>query len=341
MNKKDSSQEHGSLSDVLAEDNAIDRIALGEHYEDADQLLALLACARAEVDKDIPAPPVMADLLGQDFYTEEFHTQEFQAQSAESDAPVPLTSRRSGVFRRSASTAIAAGGASISAMLTAGGVAAALAVGGLGYVAYTKSQVEETQAPTESMEPSTATNGATDTTASETGGVEESKKPAESDSATPTAESLAKETTGPTAVVKPSETPASTEETKPSETEETDSPSESATESAAETTPENTEFTPTTTVYSGDPSETATAAPAPTTDTTEEWTVTTRPVAVEETVERQEMPVEPQEVPVERQDEIRVEELPGGFPAEVLPVPIMAIEAQPAPTTEVMGSNGF
>ena len=159
MNKKDSSQEHGSLSDVLAEDNAIDRIALGEHYEDADQLLALLACARAEVDKDIPAPPVMADLLGQDFYTEEFHTQEFQAQSAESDAPVPLTSRRSGVFRRSASTAIAAGGASISAMLTAGGVAAALAVGGLGYVAYTKSQVEETQAPTESMEPSTATNG--------------------------------------------------------------------------------------------------------------------------------------------------------------------------------------
>ena len=94
-------------------------------------------------------------------------------------------------------------------------------------------------------------------------------------------------------------------------------------------------------MYSGDPSETATAAPAPTTDTTEEWTVTTRPVAVEETLERQEMPVETQEVPVERQDEIRVEELPGGFPAEVLPVPIMAIEAQPAPTTEVMGSNGF
>lgn len=110
MPNRDTSQD---LFEVFADDRVLDAISRGEHIDSADPLLQLLSSAREEAETAMPAPPTI-------------------------DVP-DMHPRRRGILRRSASAA-AAGGASITSMLVAGGVAAALAVGGLGYAAYTSTQ---------------------------------------------------------------------------------------------------------------------------------------------------------------------------------------------------------
>ncbi|RAV32120.1 hypothetical protein [Corynebacterium heidelbergense] len=122
-----------NVADVAADDRALDAIGRGEHI-DSDAVLALLSTARADSEANIPAPPLVADLLGA---TTSAPASSISEGSAEPDsgsaAPTPLKRHR--LIRRSASAA-AAGGASLTAIFIAGGVAAALAVGGLGVAAY-------------------------------------------------------------------------------------------------------------------------------------------------------------------------------------------------------------
>lgn len=153
MNNKESSQAFGSFSEVMAEDRALDLIGQGQSFEnnleDSDQLYALFSAAKAEADADIPAPPLLADLLGEPALTGSDNTAD-----GHSDV-IPLRKIRRGLLRRRAGAAVAAGGTSITSMLVAGGVAAALAVGGLGYAAYTTTHSNVNESDTAQQQEST------------------------------------------------------------------------------------------------------------------------------------------------------------------------------------------
>lgn len=214
MNNKDSSQDFGLHSDVLAEDRALDMLGQGQGFDDSDPLFALLSDAKAQADANIPSPPLLAELLGN---------------PAEVDAPgsaeavdlnvIPLRKRRRKLARRGAGAAVAAGGTSITTMLVAGGVAAALAVGGLSYAAYSTSQPDSSRSQ-ESAEGSDSAQTGTDGLATSGEASRASAKPEATDKDKPPAESAASRESEPT---KPaSETAPATEV--PSASEVTDAP---------------------------------------------------------------------------------------------------------------------
>ena len=159
MNNKESSQALGSFSEVMAEDRALDLIGQGQSIdhdvESSDQLYALFSAARAEADANIPAPPLLADLLGEPALAGSDSAEDLGLDV------IPLHKKRRGLLGRRAGAAMAAGGVSITSMLVAGGVAAALAVGGLGYAAYTTTQPRGNESDTARQQESTqsVTNG--------------------------------------------------------------------------------------------------------------------------------------------------------------------------------------
>ncbi|QNH96533.1 hypothetical protein [Corynebacterium anserum] len=193
MTKSNSSQDFGDFSELLAEDRVLDAIGRGEYVDsEAHPLYALLSSARAEADANMPEPPVLADLLEQDG-SSDTATPATQARGASITTLVP---RRYLKFGRNS---VAAGGVSITTMLIASGVAAALAVGGLGYAAYKGSiplplpnknvtvHTENDQTgSSESQRGSSKTSTTGDSTSTKPGGaLEESERPAESESETP------------------------------------------------------------------------------------------------------------------------------------------------------------
>jgi hypothetical protein len=99
---------------VRAADRMVDIIAAGGKVDGDDALLRLLSAARAEADRDIPAPPVVGPVPAQD--------------GAEATV-TPLKSRRRRAMRRAGGVA-AVGGVSLTSLVVGSGVAAALVVGG-------------------------------------------------------------------------------------------------------------------------------------------------------------------------------------------------------------------
>lgn len=200
MAKGNGTQDFGEFSEVLADDRALDAIGRGERVENEDSpLYALLSSARREAEENIPAPPDLAEHLGPDFAVQD---------GVEGNNVVGISSgkERAGTIRRNARFA-AAGGLSVTSMFIAGGVAAALAIGGLGYAAYngtlpirdTPQTVHaEGDASTAVDESSGAASTAEDTAGEAQEQQEEApqqkpeeQEPAETSSAAPTEESAA------------------------------------------------------------------------------------------------------------------------------------------------------
>lgn len=132
MAHKDIHQDLGDgFSEILDVDRVLDEIGRGDRLDNADdRILSMLAAARAEADTDIPAAPQLADLLGEEYAPEPEGT-------AEDDELAKKRGRHRIGRRRVAAATATAGGVSISGMLLAGAAAATIAVGGLGYAAYT------------------------------------------------------------------------------------------------------------------------------------------------------------------------------------------------------------
>lgn len=125
MTKGNDMRDLGAFSDVLADDRVLDAIGRGEHVSDVDSpLYALLSSAREEAEASVPAPPNLGELLGEEYAPQD------------STNVTSISSRRRGSNMRRHARAAAAGGLSVTSMFVAGGVAAALAIGGLGYAAY-------------------------------------------------------------------------------------------------------------------------------------------------------------------------------------------------------------
>lgn len=122
------------FADVLATDRIVDALGRGEDVAELgveDPLFDLLARARNEADRSIPPAPQISELLGDNDAETPGSTALVAAENTK------VKSKRH--WKRGAS-AVAAGGASMTTLLIAGGVAAAIAVGGLGYAAYQNSQ---------------------------------------------------------------------------------------------------------------------------------------------------------------------------------------------------------
>ncbi|MDN5684559.1 MAG: hypothetical protein L0G90_12305, partial [Corynebacterium glyciniphilum] len=98
---------------VRAADRMLDAIAAGEKGDGADPLYRLLADARAESGRDIPATPVVDPSGSQDGTA----------------AVTPLAGRRRRRAMRRAGGVAALGGASLTSLVVGSGVAAALVVG--------------------------------------------------------------------------------------------------------------------------------------------------------------------------------------------------------------------
>ncbi|WP_291474049.1 hypothetical protein [Corynebacterium sp.] len=124
MNDRDMESVNGAgdADAVIRLDRLLDAVAAGERPETDDRLLGLLADARAELDAaDTAAPVTPPDI------------------NALLDADAAVTPIDSGRHRRGlgfTGRAAAAGGISVTGMVIAGGVAAAIAVGGFGVAAY-------------------------------------------------------------------------------------------------------------------------------------------------------------------------------------------------------------
>ena len=139
-----------------AVDRLIDDIAAGVVPEDGDRLLGLLAAARGELDRAARLhpvlPPDVTSVLpdtasGDDTATETFPVPARvpgpeAAVSPEEEADVVPLATATGRHRQGrrglglTGRAAAAGGLSVTGMVIAGGVAAAIAVGGFGVAAY-------------------------------------------------------------------------------------------------------------------------------------------------------------------------------------------------------------
>lgn len=136
MTHQDSTHGAGDNVPKLFEvDRVLDALGRGEltAQKADDPIIALLSAARAEADRNIPAPPNVAEI-----YVE--NDQELIA----TPGSIAGAGQKKRLFRRGLS-ALAAGGVSATAMIIAGGVAAAIAVGGLGYAAYSNSQIRITE----------------------------------------------------------------------------------------------------------------------------------------------------------------------------------------------------
>ena len=122
------------FADVLATDRIVDALGRGEDVAELgvkDALFDLLAQARNEADSSIPPAPRISELFGD------------ANGEADGVAALPAAETAKAKSKRRwarGASAVAAGGASMTTLLIAGGVAAAIAVGGLGYAAYQNSQ---------------------------------------------------------------------------------------------------------------------------------------------------------------------------------------------------------
>lgn len=118
-----------SFSSILDLDRILDAIGRGElipkteSFDSNDPLFAELVATREALHRDIPPAPDVSFLFPDE----------------EPELADGTTGQNSRLLRTGAKAA-AAGGVSLTSMLVAGGVAAALAVGGLGYAAYSNSQ---------------------------------------------------------------------------------------------------------------------------------------------------------------------------------------------------------
>lgn len=122
-----------NFASILDVDRILDAIGRGEaipeteNFDSNDPVIADLVAHREELYRDIPPAPDVSFLFTED------GGEEPEAEAAEG------ANNGSRLLRTSAKAA-AAGGVSLTSMLIAGGVAAAIAVGGLGYAAYSSSQ---------------------------------------------------------------------------------------------------------------------------------------------------------------------------------------------------------
>lgn len=126
------------FAEILAMDRIVDALGRGEDVVDQgtdDPLFELLVRARNEAGASIPPAPLVEDLL--DEAPADIADEGSGSVASTAVGTASTKSRRR--WARGAS-AVAAGGASMTTLLIAGGVAAAIAVGGLGYAAYQHSQ---------------------------------------------------------------------------------------------------------------------------------------------------------------------------------------------------------
>lgn len=125
-----------NFASILDVDRILDAIGRGEaipeteNFDSNDPVIADLVAHREELYRDIPPAPDVSFLFTED------GGEESETEVAEAAEGANNSSR----LLRTSAKAAAAGGVSLTSMLIAGGVAAAIAVGGLGYAAYSSSQ---------------------------------------------------------------------------------------------------------------------------------------------------------------------------------------------------------
>lgn len=238
------------MSAVLDLDRLLDETTAGHAPRSGDPLLELLGAARAELDERCRtrpvSPPDLSVLLPVPSDTA-------RAEGPVPDAPVsPGTvvspqegrhRRRRGGLRRLTGRAAAAGGLSVTGMVIAGGVAAALAVGGFGVAAYHGAipgipARGEVDAPRGTGDTSTTQSSVPAGSSGETAPSDAPRRTAAEKSRTPGATAAPGPTGGPesTVAADPTETTEEpeptgvpdpgTEETVPGAPEPTDAPSE-------------------------------------------------------------------------------------------------------------------
>ena len=137
MNRSEESEiDPRDFAEILEAERVLDALGRGERI-DADTTLSLLSEARAAADQNIPAAPDMSLVALELEARADTRLQLRALDEARTgdDAPANALARRNVIVRRGA-VAVAAGGASFSGLLVAGGIAAAFAFGGLGYVTF-------------------------------------------------------------------------------------------------------------------------------------------------------------------------------------------------------------
>ena len=159
-----------NFASILDVDRILDAIGRGEaipeteNFDSNDPVFADLVARREELYQDIPPAPDVSFLFAED------GGEESETEVAEAVGGADNGSR----LLRTSAKAAAAGGVSLTSMLIAGGVAAAIAVGGLGYAAYSSSQgahvKRDTVAEQEAVE-AEGSNGRAESSASGQGGV--------------------------------------------------------------------------------------------------------------------------------------------------------------------------
>ncbi|MCG7258510.1 MULTISPECIES: hypothetical protein [unclassified Corynebacterium] len=159
-----------NFASILDVDRILDAIGRGEaipeteNFDSNDPAFADLVARREELYQDIPPAPDVSFLFAED------SGEESETEVAEAAGGAGNGSR----LLRTSAKAAAAGGVSLTSMLIAGGVAAAIAVGGLGYAAYSSSQgahvKRDTVAEREAVE-AEGSNGLAESSASGQGGV--------------------------------------------------------------------------------------------------------------------------------------------------------------------------
>lgn len=129
----------GDFADILAMDRIVDALGRGEEVTgqgSEDPLFSLLARARNQAGTSIPRAPRVD---GSNGGNGDDNGSSNGASKRVVAFPAGEAERAKGK-RRWKRGVVAAGGASMTTLLVAGGVAAAIAVGGLGYAAYQNSQ---------------------------------------------------------------------------------------------------------------------------------------------------------------------------------------------------------
>lgn len=181
MTRKDNRHELGEgFSEILEVDRVLDEIGRGDRSDNADdRILFLLAAARAETNTAIPAAPQLADLLGEEFAPQ-------PDTSAEEDELSLRRGRHRVRRRRVAAATMTLGGVSISGALLAGAAAATIAVGGLGYAAYSNfSQPKQEEMTTASGLVTTSSQAPTSRKSATTTSSEPKEKAPEGEQHTP------------------------------------------------------------------------------------------------------------------------------------------------------------
>lgn len=153
-----------NFASILDVDRILDAIGRGEaipeteNFDSNDPVIADLVAHREELYRDIPPAPDVSFLFAEDSGEE--------SEAAEAAEGANNGSR----LLRTSAKAAAAGGVSLTSMLIAGGVAAAIAVGGLGYAAYSSSQGAHVKRETVAEEEAVDAEGSNSLAESSAGG---------------------------------------------------------------------------------------------------------------------------------------------------------------------------